>query len=142
MILTRRTTLAVAGVLTASLAAAARMRLSVSTPKSSGGRPKSRETPSFDVPHGACDSHVHVIGDPSRFPMAPDRDYTPPPATADALREMLQSLHLDRVVIIAPTNYATDNAATLDAVNVLGRDRARGIALIDDGTSPKTLDSL
>ena len=113
MIVTRRTTLAVAGVLTASIAAASVMRFSVSTPKSSGGRPKSKEIPSFDVPQGACDLHVHVIGDPSRFPMAPDRDYTPPQATADALREMLQSLHLDRVVIIAPSNYGTDNAEHL-----------------------------
>ena len=28
----------------------------------------------FDVPHGACDTHVHVIGDPAEFPMSPERE--------------------------------------------------------------------
>jgi 2-pyrone-4,6-dicarboxylate lactonase len=37
-----------------------------------------RETPpTFDVPKGACDCHVHVFGPPDRFPMAADRRYTP-----------------------------------------------------------------
>ena len=39
----------------------------------------------FDMPPGACDCHVHVIGDPGLFPMASGRVYTPAPAGPDDL---------------------------------------------------------
>src|SRR3954447_10052412 len=84
----------------------------------------------FKVPPNACDTHVHVVGDPERFPMSPERDYTPPPATAAGLNAMLRSLGVDRVVIVAPTVYGTDNSATIDAVSQLGRERAREVAWI------------
>ncbi len=31
----------------------------------------------IDVPAGACDCHIHVIGDTRRFPFASERVYTP-----------------------------------------------------------------
>ena len=96
----------------------------------------------FDMPRGACDAHVHVIGDPAKFPMSPERDYTPFAATADQLKRMLTFLKLDRVVIVTPTIYGTDNSATLAAIEELGRDRARGVALIDEAAPPSVFDSL
>jgi predicted TIM-barrel fold metal-dependent hydrolase len=104
--------------------------------------PDSGPGPAFEVPVGACDSHVHIVGDPARFPLSPDRDYTPPPATAEDLSEMLRHLRCDRVVIVTPTAYGADNAATLDAIRFLGRDRACGVALVDGDTRPATLDRL
>src|SRR4051812_41791419 len=71
--LTRRTMLAMASGLCASMAHLKR---------SNAASPKPRSDVTFVVPRGACDTHVHVIGDPVEFPMAPDRDYTPPSATA------------------------------------------------------------
>lgn len=100
------------------------------------------ESVSFDVPPGACDAHVHIVGEPARFPMSSERDYTPPPARADALREILQRLELDRVVIITPTIYGANNSATLSAIEQLGRSRARGVALVEAETPPGTLDAL
>lgn len=96
----------------------------------------------FEVPRGACDSHVHVIGDPRRYRMSPGRDYTPPPATATDLQRMLAVLHLDRVVIVAPTIYDTDNSATVDAVRQIGKDRARGVAIVDEEAPPASLHAL
>ncbi|MBV8661904.1 MAG: amidohydrolase family protein [Hyphomicrobiales bacterium] len=96
----------------------------------------------FDVPRGACDTHVHVIGDSAQFPMSPQRDYTPPAATVDDLRRMLAFLKLDRVVIVTPTIYNEDNSATLAAVKALGPDRARGIAMIDETAPASVLDAL
>jgi predicted TIM-barrel fold metal-dependent hydrolase len=96
----------------------------------------------FDVPQGACDAHVHVIGEPTEYPMSPQRDYTPPPATADELVQALKHLTLDRVVIVTPTIYGNDNLVTLDAIRQLGRERARGVALISASTSPRILDSM
>jgi len=84
----------------------------------------------FDVPPGACDCHTHIFGDPKRFPMTPSRVYTPEPALVDEMRTLHRALHMDRVVIVQPSIYGTDNACTLEAVKQLGS-RARAIAVID-----------
>ena len=95
----------------------------------------------FKVPPGACDCHVHIFGDPQRFPFAPARTYTPETATVDELRNVHRALHLDRVVIIQASVYGTDNSCTLDAIKQLGP-RARGIAVIDEKTSSAELDRM
>ncbi len=102
-----------------------------------GARTQVAETvPDFHVPDGACDSHVHVLADPARFPMAADRDYTPAPATAESLMQMLQTLHLSRVVVVTPDAYGDVNAATLDAIQKCGPGRARGVVwLPEEGTT-------
>lgn len=133
--LTRRTTLIGAGVLGAMLA----------KPYLKIGSAKAREVNQrieFDVPPNACDAHVHVIGNPKIFPMSPQRDYTPPPATADELVQALKRIHFDRVVIVTPTVYGADNAATLAAIETVGKSRARGVALIDSGTSSRALKAM
>ena len=74
--------------------------------------------------------------------MSLERDYTPPPATVDQLREVLQFLNFDRVVIVTPDVYGTDNSATLAAIRRLGQDRARGVAWVAETTSSEVLDSM
>jgi len=96
---------------------------------------------SFRVPAGACDCHTHVFGDPARFPFTASRTYTPGPALVDEMRALHRSLHTDRVVVVQPSVYGTDNACTLDAIHQLGP-RASGIAVIDDGTSDDDLDRM
>ena len=96
---------------------------------------------SFDVPAGACDCHVHVFCDPKRYPFYAGRTYTPEPASVDELRRLLSSLRLERVVIVQPSVYGTDNSCTLDGMREVGN-RARGVAVIDDRTSDRDLDGL
>jgi predicted TIM-barrel fold metal-dependent hydrolase len=108
----------------------------------SAAGPKPNTTVAFDVPRGACDAHVHVVGERKEFPMSPERDYTPPAATADDLVEMLKFLNIERAVIVTPTVYGNDNSVTLAAIEKLGRDRARGVALVDETTSSERLDSM
>src|SRR5260370_30676519 len=105
--LTRRTVVASIGALCVSLPNSRRVAAAGPTPKTNVA---------FDVPRGACDAHVHVIGDPAEFPMSPNRDYTPPAATANELLGTLKFLNLDRLVIVTPTVYGTDNSATLAAI--------------------------
>lgn len=95
----------------------------------------------FKVPPGACDCHVHVFGDPQRFPFAPTRTYTPEIATVEELKNVHRALHLDRVVVIQASVYGTDNSCTLDAIKQLGP-RARGIAVIDERTSSAELERM
>ena len=95
----------------------------------------------FAVPDGACDCHVHVFGDPQRYPFASGRVYTPETASIAELRACLDALHMDRVVIVQPSVYGTDNRCTVDAVRELGR-RARGVAVVDANTPDAALDDL
>ncbi len=92
--------------------------------------PTARTSVAFAIPPGACDCHVHVFPDPQQFPFWTGRVYTPPTATADELLALQHALHMDRVVIVTPSVYGTDNAATLDGMRQLGPERARGVAVI------------
>ncbi len=95
----------------------------------------------FDVPAGACDCHTHIFGDTRRFPFAPVRVYTPEPASVPEMRSLHRALHTERVVLVQPSVYGTDNACTLDAMKQLGR-TSRGIAVIDDKTTEAALDDM
>lgn len=103
--------------------------------------PQPTTKPTFQVPNGACDCHVHVFGDPQRYPFAATRVYTPPPASTADLRALHDRLHMARVVIVQPSVYGTDNSCTVDAVKELGP-RARGVAVIDARTTDETLDTM
>ena len=81
------------------------------------------------LPPGACDTHVHVFR-PDHYPYTPNRAYTPGKVTAKDLGRFLDRHDLDRVVIIQPSVYGTDNRAMLDAIADL-KGRARGIAVVD-----------
>jgi predicted TIM-barrel fold metal-dependent hydrolase len=95
----------------------------------------------FDVPAGACDTHTHVFGDSRRFPFAAARNYTPESASVAEMRALHRALHTDRVVIVHPSVYGTDNACTLDGMKQLGS-IARGIAVIDEKTPEAALDEM
>ena len=84
--------------------------------------PSTVKTPvDFEVPRGACDCHVHVFGDPGKFPFAAHRVYTPPEASVDDLRALQAALGFERVVIVTPSVYGLDNSCTLDAIRQLGK---------------------
>jgi predicted TIM-barrel fold metal-dependent hydrolase len=83
------------------------------------------------LPAGACDCHTHVFLDPRAYPWSPARRYTPPPAPIEALAAWHDALGIARVVVVQPSVYAADNAATLQALRVLGPERARGVAVLD-----------
>jgi len=95
----------------------------------------------FDVPAGACDCHTHIHGDPREFPMFPGRVYTPEAALPQEMAQLHKALHMQRVVIVTPSIYGADNAATLWGMKARGND-ARGVAVIDDKTSEKDLDAM
>ena len=95
----------------------------------------------FALPAGACDCHTHIFGDAQHFPQAADRVYTPEPASIEEMRALHRALRMERVVIVQPSIYATDNACTLDAVRQLGS-RARAVAVIDDQVSAAALDAM
>jgi len=95
----------------------------------------------FDVPAGACDCHTHIHGDVEDFPFFAGRVYTPGPASPEEMAALHEALHIERVVIVTPSVYGTDNRPTLLGMQARGRD-ARGVAVIDDKTSDADLDAM
>jgi predicted TIM-barrel fold metal-dependent hydrolase len=95
----------------------------------------------FDVPAGACDCHIHIIGDAAKFPFASERVYTPPAASPEMSRSVHRPLHTTRTVVVQPSVYGTDNGCMLDALAQLGQS-ARGIAVIDDKTTDTALEAM
>ncbi len=90
---------------------------------------------------GACDCHVHIFGDPGKFPMSPARTYSPGTALVPELRDLHRTLGISRVVIVQPSVYGTDNSCTLDGIKHFGAN-ARGVAVIDEETAPGELDRM
>lgn len=95
----------------------------------------------FDVPPGACDCHTHIHPDPAKFPFFAGRSYTPEPASAAQMAALHKALGVQRVVIVTPSVYGTDNSATLHGMKARGAD-ARGVAVIDAKTAESDLDAM
>jgi predicted TIM-barrel fold metal-dependent hydrolase len=95
----------------------------------------------FEVPAGACDCHTHIHPDPAKFPFFAGRVYTPEPASPEEMSALHTALHLERVVIVTPSVYGTDNSATLFGMKARGA-TARGVAVIDDKTPEADLDAM
>ena len=95
----------------------------------------------FEVPAGACDCHTHIHGDPDKFPFFAGRVYTPEVALPEEMAALHKALHIQRVVIVTPSVYGTDNSATLYGMKARGAD-ARGVAVIDDKTPDSELDAM
>ena len=71
---------------------------------------------------------MHVFPPAALFPRAANRPVEPPDTTLDDYRNVANALGLRRAVVVQPSVYGDDNAATLDAVNQLGHDgRAVGV---------------
>jgi predicted TIM-barrel fold metal-dependent hydrolase len=95
----------------------------------------------FDVPAHACDCHTHIHGDVEAFPFFAGRVYTPGPASPEEMTTLHKALHIERVVIVTPSVYGTDNSSSLFGMKARGA-TARGVAVIDDKTTEAQLDTM
>lgn len=84
----------------------------------------------------AWDCHVHVFGDPRRYPLAAERRYTPGEAGLDRLRAHLAAVGATRVVLVQPTVYGDDHRCLLDALDALG-EAAVAVAAWSKATPPR-----
>lgn len=88
---------------------------------------------------GVCDCHMHIY-DPRFTPQKPesipDRN-----GSVASYREVRERLGLERVVIVQPTGYGTDNSCTLDAMKQLGA-CARGVAVVPPEVEDRELERL
>lgn len=95
--------------------------------------------PKLAVPPGACDTHMHFYD--ARYPTAPTAAFTPPDVWIDDYRAVQRRLGLERVVVVQPSTYGTDNRAQLEAMAAFG-DRARGVMTVDLETGEAELERM
>jgi predicted TIM-barrel fold metal-dependent hydrolase len=94
--------------------------------------------PAFPVPAGACDAHFHVF-EPG-YPNVPDPLYTFPDGTVGQYLAMSEALGIERMVLVQPTFYGTDNSLLSDVLKRLGP-RCGGVVRIDEDTADAELDA-
>lgn len=85
--------------------------------------------PRVQVPAGACDCHCHVFGPYAQYPLAPERTYGPPEAPVETYIAMLDTLGLERGVLIQASAHGMDNSAMLHALSLHPK-RLRGVAVV------------
>ena len=96
--------------------------------------------PAAAMPAGACDTHMHIFGPLSEYPMYPKSRYPlPEGATYEHWLALMERLGLERFVIVQPSFYDTDNRFALDVLKWAGQ-RARGVAMIDLDISDQELE--
>lgn len=85
-----------------------------------------------------CDSHIHIVGPPERYPQLAARTYLAGLATLERLRAAGATRGVSRFVVVQPSFYGTDNSLLLDSLDALGGD-GRGVAVVAPDTPPDIL---
>jgi len=93
--------------------------------------------PRTPAPDGATDCHRHVYD--SRFPPDPRTALRPPDASPEDYRALQRRLGLSRTVLVQPSTYGTDNRLHLQAMQELGPQRARMVAVVDTSVTDDEL---
>jgi 2-pyrone-4,6-dicarboxylate lactonase len=99
--------------------------------------------PAQPLPPLSCDCHLHVFGDPAKFP---DRNPNPVHASRAAPFEDALAMHdtvgFRRGVFVQPANYTTDHSYLLEALQRVPRGRYRAIGIIDETVTDAELERL
>ena len=92
-------------------------------------------------PENACDCHTHYSRRPAGISLLLRSRLHAELASPEEMSALHRMLHIERVVIVTPSLYGTDNSSTLFGMKARGAD-ARGMAVIDDKTTESDLDAM
>ena len=96
--------------------------------------------PRLVSPAHACDAHMHIYD--TRFASSGDLSRQPANGTVADYRRLQARLGTSRTVVVTPAVYRTDNRATLDAIQALGTDSTRGVAVVHPEVTDAQLQAL
>ncbi|MFJ4787421.1 amidohydrolase family protein [Streptomyces sp. NPDC088794] len=99
---------------------------------------ESNTRPRFKVPPNSCDTHFHVF-EPG-YPTVPDPLYGFPDGTLQQYLRMTEWLGIERMVLVQPTYYGTDNSLLVDVLKKVGP-RCRGVVRIEEDATDRELDA-
>jgi 2-pyrone-4,6-dicarboxylate lactonase len=94
--------------------------------------------PKFVLPSSSCDVHFHVF-EPG-YPSVAKPHYTFPDGPLSKYLAACKYLGIDRMVLVQPSYYGTDNRLTIDTLQKLGS-RARGVVMVEENISGSDLDA-
>ncbi len=97
--------------------------------------------PRLVLPPGAVDTHFHIFGPLARYPYVSGRSFTPPEAPVERFAALMDTLGVERCVIVQPSVYGTDNTCQREAMARLGP-RCRGVAVIDETFGERAIEAL
>jgi predicted TIM-barrel fold metal-dependent hydrolase len=83
---------------------------------------------------GGWDCHAHLFGPYERFPLAPERSYTPPEALESQYMALLARLGLAHGVLVHPSAYGDDFSLLFEALS--SRPELRGVIVARQDTLP------
>src|ERR1700743_3062539 len=76
--------------------------------------------PSFAMPPGSWDTHVHIFGPAERYAHVATPHYTLPDGALAQYLRLMPHLGISRFVIVQPSYYGTDNSCLLDRLGRVG----------------------
>lgn len=85
------------------------------------------------IPAGACDCHFHVFEDAQRYPFGPDRSYTPTSAPLTEYRNLLNTLGIDKAILVHPSVYGKDHSTFEETLKACSK-WMRGVAVVYEDT--------
>jgi len=112
-------------------------------PQKYAGAARAARTPQDPLPPLSCDCHLHVFGDPAKYP---DRNPNPVHKSLEANWEDALTMHhavgFGRGVLVQPANYVTDHTYLKEALALLPRGSYRATGIIDDSVTDAELSRL
>jgi 2-pyrone-4,6-dicarboxylate lactonase len=104
--------------------------------------PVDQTTSTIKAPPLSCDCHLHVFGDPLRYPYSAARRNSPPAVPlAEYMAgylDLARRCGIERMVFTQPSTYGRDNSCMLDAIQIVGKN-SRGIVDIDENVADAEL---
>lgn len=90
--------------------------------------------PKRRLPAGTIDCHAHIFDQFDKYPLDPQRKYTPPICSREAWLELHKTLGVDRGVQVHGSAYGFDNTITEDFI-LTDRNRFRAVGAISPNDS-------
>lgn len=97
--------------------------------------------PDYRAAASASDCHAHVFGPPHLFPYVEQRSFTPPDALVEPYLRMLDTIGIERAVLVQGSVHGPDNRAVARAVSSAPA-RLRGVAVIGPDTAEAEIRAL
>ena len=106
--------------------------------------------PRLALPPGTVDTHFHIFGPLARYPYVSGRSFTPPEAPVERFAALMDTLGVERCVIVQPSVYGTDNTCQQKPGRRQegrrrrggGGLRCRGVAVIDETFGEREIEAL
>ena len=96
--------------------------------------------PRLKAPAGMVDTAIHIYE--AKYPIVPTATFKPPVASVADYQKVCERVGIARTIVVQPTAYGTDNRCTLEAIEKIGPERTRGVAVVDPLVTDAELDRL